>query len=149
MTALRILRAGASDVGTVAPLFDSYRVFYGRESDAQSALDFLRDRFEHSESVIFYAATADAAAGFVQLYPLFSSVALRRLYVLNDLYVMPAYRRAGIARALLSRVADFARAAGACSIVLQTGSDNAAAQALYRSAGYDEERTFRSFHLIL
>jgi GNAT superfamily N-acetyltransferase len=37
---------------------------------------------------------------FVQLYPSFSSVAARRIWILNDLLVTPPARRRGVGRAL-------------------------------------------------
>ena len=80
-------------------------------------------------------------AGFVQLYPMFSSVRTARTWILNDLYVDAAARRQGVARSLLDAAAAFARADGAAGISLETTVDNAAARALYRSAGWGEDAT--------
>ena len=54
----------------------------------------------------------EVATGFVQLYPMFSSVRARRTWVLNDLFVEAQFRRGGIAGSLTSmQVAeeDFAK----------------------------------------
>lgn len=80
-------------------------------------------------------------AGFVQLYPMFSSVRTARTWILNDLFVDPGARRQGVARTLLDAAADFARADGADGICLETTVDNAAARALYRDAGWNEDAT--------
>ncbi|MBI1187793.1 MAG: ribosomal-protein-alanine N-acetyltransferase [Alphaproteobacteria bacterium] len=50
--------------------------------------------------------------------------------------VVPARRRAGVGRALLADAAGAARAAGAAALFLEVRADNAAAQALYRCAGF-------------
>ena len=52
--------------------------------------------------------------------------------------VNPEYRRRGIARELLSRVAGDARDLGAKSCMLEVRADNAGAQALYRAVGLAE-----------
>ena len=56
---------------------------------------------------------------------------------LTELYVEPAFRRRGIGRALILHIEQLARARGAADLLIMTGTGNAAAQALYRAAGYD------------
>jgi ribosomal protein S18 acetylase RimI-like enzyme len=138
---LRTRRAALQDIEAVAPLFDAYRGFYGQPSDLPRARDWLRARMGAGESVVLLAERDGAALGFVQLYPMFSSVGTARTWILNDLYVDADARRGGVARALLDAAAAFARADGARSIVLETTRDNAPARALYRNAGWNEDQT--------
>jgi len=56
---------------------------------------------------------------------------------LTELYVEPAFRRRGLGRALIAYAEQLARARGASDLLIMTGVGNAAAQALYRAAGYD------------
>src|SRR3954470_740694 len=56
---------------------------------------------------------------------------------LTELYVEPALRRRGLGRALIASAEQLARTRGAADLLIMTGVDNAAAQALYRAAGYD------------
>ena len=56
---------------------------------------------------------------------------------LTELYVEPACRRRGLGRALIARAEQLAHERGAAELIIMTGVGNAAAQALYRSAGYD------------
>ncbi|WP_299340982.1 GNAT family N-acetyltransferase [uncultured Pseudoxanthomonas sp.] len=133
---LSITRATLADLDTIVPLFDRYRVFYGKPSDPALARAFMRARLERAESVVLLAWIDAQAVGFTQLYPAFSSVSAAHVWVLNDLLVLPDARRNGIARALLSSAADFARADGALRLELETDHDNAAAQALYRAMGW-------------
>jgi len=141
--------ATVHDLDVVAPLFDAYRSFYGRPSDLARARAFLAERFQHHESIIFLALDASGAVGFTQLYPVFSSVSCTRKYLLNDLFVGPAARGSGVARALLVAAADFARAQGAASLSLSTGVGNAVAQRLYESLGWTRDESFYEYNLVL
>lgn len=131
-----VRRTGLTHLDVVARLFDQYRGFYGQPSDLATATAFIRARMERDESVIFLAWNDDAAVGFTQLYPAFSSVSASRVWILNDLLVVPEARRKGVARALLSAAAEFARADGALRLELEADHDNATAQALYRAMGW-------------
>jgi len=133
-----IIRAKSEDAERIAPLFDAYRQFYHRPSDVAAARAFVAERLASSESVIFLAADSKAAAlGFAQMYETFTSVDLGRLWLLNDLWVEIAARGRGVGRALVERCVEHARATGAARIQLETRLDNAAARALYASAGWE------------
>src|SRR6185437_10339903 len=106
----RIRRASMPDLPRVAELFDAYRQFYGQPADPDGARQFLRERLQAADSVILVAEKEKRLAGFVQLYPSFSSVSMKRLWILNDLFVAPAHRRGAVARALMAAAEDFARA---------------------------------------
>lgn len=53
------------------------------------------------------------------------------------MYVMPEYARRGIARALLDEVVAFARGEGLTHLTLTVTQTNAAARALYATAGFE------------
>jgi ribosomal protein S18 acetylase RimI-like enzyme len=146
---ITIRPATRADLTALAPLFDAYRVFYAQPSDLARARDFLSERFEHGDSALLLATDDGLAAGFVQLYPMFSSVRTRRLWILNDLFVASDARRHGVARALLDAARAFAHERGALRLELETTRDNAHAQALYRSAGWREYDDTLRFHLPL
>lgn len=134
-------RAGPADLDALALLLDAYRQFYAQASDVPRARDWLRERLRFGESTVIVATLAGRPAGFTQLYPMYSSVRTARTWILNDLYVDAAARRKGVARTLLDAAAQFARADGAAGISLETALDNAAARALYRAAGWNEDAT--------
>ena len=144
-----VRQATVSDVPALAPLFDGYRVFYGYPSDPDLARRFLSDRLERRESVIFIAETDGEAVGFAQLYPSFSSGRAARIFVLNDLFVVPGRRREGIGAALLAAAAEHGRAAGAVRLTLSTAVDNAAAQAAYERNGWTRNEAFYVYDLAL
>lgn len=149
--AFTIARAALADLADLAMLFDAYRVFYRKPSDPTTAREFLRERIAREESMIFLARDdADRAAlGFTQLYPGFSSVSTRRLWILNDLYVAESARRRGVARALLESAREYALQTGALRLVLSTAKNNAQAQALYESLGYVHEKGMYEYALEL
>ncbi|MEO7909079.1 MAG: GNAT family N-acetyltransferase [Roseiflexaceae bacterium] len=56
---------------------------------------------------------------------------------LTELYIEPQFRRRGVGRALIAYAEQLARTRGAADLLIMTGVDNTAAQALYRAMGYD------------
>jgi len=139
--ATTVRRATADDLDALAPLFDAYRRFYRQPGDLPRARAWLADRLARHESVVLLAERDGAAAGFTQLYPVFSSVRTARTWLLNDLFVAERARRTGVARRLLDAAARFARDDGAAGLMLETTRDNAPARALYRAAGWHEDDT--------
>lgn len=137
-TAIR--KATLEDVPLVAPLFDAYRVFYDQPADPGGALRFLQERLGNDQSVLFIALSAGRAVGFVQLYPIFSSVSMKRAWLLNDLYVDISERGKGVATSLLESAKNYGRSTSGKWLMLQTHADNYQAQALYEKNGWKREK---------
>jgi GNAT superfamily N-acetyltransferase len=112
-------------------------------------MHFLLERFEHNQSIIFLAFQAGAAVGFTQLYPSFSSGALARIFILNDLFVTPDSRGRGVASVLLQSAAGYGRRLGALRLVLSTEVTNKTAQAVYERLGWKPDTNFQVYHLAL
>jgi ribosomal protein S18 acetylase RimI-like enzyme len=144
---LSIRRATVADVYQLAPLFDGYRQFYRQPSDLAGARGFLAERISREQSVVFFAHASppnlgtalSEPAGMAQLYPTYSSVSLGDRWILNDLFVAPAFRRMGIARALTERCMQHCRDTRAGAMMLLTEANNASAQALYESLGWKRD----------
>ncbi len=144
----RVRQAELEDVDALVPLFDAYRQFYDQPSDLTRARNWLRARIGANESVVMLAEREGAVVGFAQLYPMYSSVQTSRIWVLNDIFVPPEHRRAGIATELLRAAIAYARDDGASRLQLETGRRNEAARALYRASGWREDDTqWYSVHL--
>lgn len=137
-------KATLKDLPQLSLLFNAYRQFYKQASDVDGAYAFLEERLLNKESVVFIAVRDNAPAGFVQLYPVFSSVSMQRLWLLNDLYVDAAFRRLGVGEQLLDAAKSFAHSNRAKGIVLETQDDNTTAQRLYERTGFTREDGF--FH---
>ena len=140
-------QATIADLDTIVPLFDGYRQFYKQSSDIVAARAFLLDKFQHSESTIFICEDGDQAIGFAQLFPTFSSAAMRRVYILNDLFVLPQARGRGVGRMLLQAAATFAKDIGAIRLQLVTAKDNMPAQTLYTAMGWQQDTQYYTFNL--
>ena len=110
---------------------------------------FLLKRFELSQSVIFLAFEDSSAIGFAQLYPSFSSGAMARIFILNDLFVAPKSRRQGAASALLQAAAEHGRRVGALRVVLSTEITNTTAQSAYERLGWKRDAVFCVYQLAL
>ena len=149
MSSAIVHRATVADLELVAPLFDAYRQFYAAPPDLEACRAFLRERIERDESVVFIATLEGRGVGFTQLYPSFTSIGLNRAWILNDLYVDASARRLGVGRMLLNAAKEFAVEKGAAWLELATTKDNHAAQALYRSLGYELDEEFEHFKLTL
>ncbi len=141
-----IYRADASHLDALVPLFDAYRVFYRQPSDPGAARAFLAARLTQQDTVIFLADKG-GPVGFTQLFPSFSSVSVKRLWILNDLFVSPEARQGGIAKALLERARQHALDTHAKGLVLTTETDNERAQKLYKAMGWQRDETFYTYRL--
>ena len=146
---LVIRQATVSDLDGLVPLFDGYRQFYRQASEPDRIRKFLLDRFEHHQSVIVVAVKDGTAVGFTQLYPSFSSGALARVFILNDLFVDPSARLMGTGSALIQAAAEFGRRVGALRLVLSTEVTNTPAQSLYEKLGWKRNTEFCTYQITL
>ena len=146
---MEITLASLEHLGEVSRLFDQYRVFYNQPSDLDAATKFLQERFQNQDSTVLIASESDRVVGFTQLYPSFSSVSMKRIWILNDLFVDEPYRKRGIAKRLMSAAEQFARETGAIRLALSTQISNIAAQSLYESLGYIKDKDFDHYELQL
>ncbi len=146
MKPIAVRQAVLADLEELTQLFDQYRQFQGQPSDLAAARAFLCARFDHCESILFLARDGATPVGFAQLYPSFSSVALARVFILNDLFVREAGRRRGVASALLTAVEAYSTALGAVRITLNVAQDNQSAQALYEARGWQQDGHFYMYH---
>ncbi|MEK5038486.1 GNAT family N-acetyltransferase [Sporosarcina sp. FSL K6-3457] len=142
---MTIVQATINDLDALTELFDLYRQFYQQPSDLDGARTFLNDRLSNEESIVFLALDNNEAIGFVQLYPSFSSVSMKRTWVLNDLYVKESGRGKGFGEALIRRAITFAVEVGAKGVLLETGKDNITAQRLYEKIGFAKETNYFYF----
>ncbi|QDP39902.1 GNAT family N-acetyltransferase [Radiobacillus deserti] len=144
---MHVYQATIQDLEGITPLFNAYRVFYKQTSNISAAKAFMKERFIQQDSVIFVAVEDESYVGFTQLYPSFSSVAMKKTFILNDLYVDERVRGKRIGWNLLEAAKDYTYEVGAKGLTLETGHDNFRAQGLYEKFGYQliEENRFYYF----
>src|SRR5271155_3569629 len=143
--------ADITDVAELSGLFDAYRVFYGAVSAPLQVDAFVNGLIRQRKTHFFLAREAEGlpALGFVHLMPSINTVAMRPIWLLEDLYVVPAGRRKGVATALMTYAENFARETGAERLTLATAHDNRRAQSLYKRMGYVREEHFWYYHRML
>lgn len=147
---MKITRGTINHLDDLADLFDQYRQFYEQDADFEGCKEYLHERLTNDESIIFIAQGDEGEAiGFTQLYSSFCSVARQPTLYLYDLYVSPNARRQGVGRALMKGATEYAKEHNAVRLSLQTAHDNASAQALYESLGYEKDTHFFAYDLSL
>jgi ribosomal protein S18 acetylase RimI-like enzyme len=146
---MEIFQATIEDLEGVSNLFNLYRIFYQQESDLESAKTYIKERIENKESVLFVVKDKQNYVGFTQLYPAFSSISLKRAWILNDLYVDKKARKQGVGELLLHKAKEYAIETGAKSLSLSTAPDNHSAQRLYEKNGYKRDDQFYHYELDL
>lgn len=146
---MKVYQATLEDLEGVANLFNLYRIFYKQESDLEAAEAYIKERIKNKESVILVVKDQHNYVGFTQFYPIFSSVSMKRVWILNDLYVEKKFRKQGVAQLLLDKAKEYAIETGAKSISLKTALDNYSAQRLYEKNGYIVDSLFNHYELKL
>jgi len=137
------------DCDTLSQLFNRYRIFYNMPSDLKAAKTFITQRLLKQDSLLYLATKNNEALGFTQIYRSFSSVAMRPIWIINDLYVDASERNNNIATNLLSHVLKQAIKQKVFNLQLATGIDNSQAQALYAKLGYQLNNGFLHYSLLI
>lgn len=148
---MRIVQATLEHLDLLTPMFIKYREFYGELALPDSSRKFLENRLKRKESVIYMALAddEDRLLGYCQLYPSFSSLSLKRVWILNDIYVAEDARRQLVADRLLQTAKKMAKDTNAIRLRAATSQNNLAAQKTYESIGFREDTVFKNYTLEL
>ena len=107
-------------------------------------------RMEQHESVLFLAENESGKAlGFTQLYPTFSSVRMKPVWILNDLFVARNARKLGVANALMEAAEQWARVQGAAGLELATAKDNITAKSVYDARQWKLDEAYDHYSITL
>jgi ribosomal protein S18 acetylase RimI-like enzyme len=143
-------KATTQDLDQLTNLFDQYAVFYKNPSNYEKHYTYLKERLENNEAIIFVASdeiNEDKLIGFALIYVTFSSLALNRILILNDLFVDSSARKKGIGEKLILQTVELAKELGANDIRLRTAKNNTVAQGLYHKMGFVREDFLYSYDL--
>ncbi len=148
---MRIVQATPEHLDLLTPLFVKYREFYDAMPYPETSRSFLEKRLTRKESVIYLALAddEDKLMGFCQLYPSFSSLSLKRVWILNDIFVAEDARRMLVADRLLQTAKQMAKDTNAVRMRVATSVSNEVAQKTYESIGFREDTRFKNYTLEL
>ncbi len=130
-----VRRAGADDAADVARLLHDFNTEFDEPTPGVSILA-ERAKQMLGDGELTVLLVGDGPDGLAQMRFLSSIWSSAPSCYLEELYVAPSLRGHGMGRALLEAAMDVAREAGADHIDLNTGETDAAARALYESAGF-------------
>ena len=125
-----------SDIDNLSSLFNSYRMFYGKDSNIGVAKKFLESRIKLCDSKIYVSEVDQCLTGFVQLYPIFSSTRVSKYWLLNDLFVDANERGKGYSKHLIKKAKNLVKDTSACGMMLETDKTNNIGNYLYPSQGF-------------
>jgi len=143
---MTIRKATIEDIEVLSVLFDKYRIFYKQDTDIAGAKQFLTERMQQNESVIFVVILDNIIVGFTQLYPIFSSTGMKRAWLLNDLFVAEEARGSGAADALLKAAQQTGADTSSHWMLLQTAATNHRAQKVYERNGWKRDKEYYSYY---
>jgi len=146
---MRIVQATLEHLDQLTPLFIKYRELFGQVAYPESSRKFLSTRISRKESVIYLAMPDDEERilGFCQLYPSYSSLSLKRVWILNDIYVCEDARRQLVADHLIQAAKKMAKETQAIRMRVSSSINNDVAHKLYESLGFVEDHEFKNFIL--
>lgn len=139
---MKYYEATELDLEGIAGLFNSYRIFYKQSADETGARNFIASRLKGKDSVIIVAADQTGYKGFIQLYPTYSSISMKKAWILNDLYVITSARQQGIAQKLIELAIELCDKTKAAYLALETAPTNEQAKKLYERNGFILDDTF-------
>lgn len=129
------------DLPGLIDLVLGYIDFYERPRPERRELEWLARRLlqSPSEGRQLVATDDTGPVGFATLYFTYSTLRASRVAILNDLYVLAAHRRRGVATRLFDACRSLAREEGCASMQWETHPDNTRARALYEKLGAEAE----------
>jgi len=134
---IRIVPATERDVPAVHSLIRGLAEYERLEHEMEATEDDVREalfgEWPAAEAVLAYVGTE--VAGYALYYHTFSTLLGRRGLYLEDLFVLPAFRRRGVGRRLLTQVVGVAVERRCGRLEWSVLDWNASAIGFYRSLG--------------
>jgi ribosomal protein S18 acetylase RimI-like enzyme len=132
---IQVRQATAEDAPSIARLLHDFNTEFSEPTPGVEALtEHARRLLEEGGMAVMLAGDSPHGLALLRFRP--SVWTGEPEAHLQELYVVPARRGRGIGRALLEATIEYARAAGATNLDLNTGETDTAARALYESMGF-------------
>ncbi|GAB3410944.1 GNAT family N-acetyltransferase [Flindersiella endophytica] len=118
-------------------LFQGYNEFYGRTAPRE-LFDRAWLEFQAGIRMHAFGAKLDGRLAGIAHFLIHPSTTTADVCYLQDLFTAPDVRGRGVARALIERVADWAREQGCARVYWHTHESNATARKLYDQVADNE-----------
>jgi ribosomal protein S18 acetylase RimI-like enzyme len=138
---VRVWRAAPDEAPAVATLLGGFRDHLGYDQPTDASMLASVERIIGRDDAEYLLAGEDEPVAVAQVRYRWSVWWDAEDCWLEDLYVSPEARGSGLGRALTETVIERARERGCRRVELDVNSENPAAQALYRSLGFDTGKT--------
>ncbi len=124
-------------------LFHDYRNSLGLHSIPAAEEKFLTKRFHDNDFHVFLSRVLfnsgiieyQEYVGFAIMYPFYSTIYLKKIWLLNDLFVEKKYRHQGIGNLLLDNCISLSEKTDSGGIVLETLIESFGAKKLVEKKG--------------
>ena len=127
----------------IPTLLEMMREFYSQQEmrfDETAASQTINNVLENPELAQIYLIFRGAElAGYFALTFCFSLEFHGRFALFDELYLREPFRRQKLGKAVVAFAEDLSKKAGIKAMRLEVGRENAAAQALYRRCGFEED----------
>jgi ribosomal protein S18 acetylase RimI-like enzyme len=120
-------------IGLIHQYLDFYRVAYPDETLLRSLIERLQS--DPSRGAQLIALQDGNLVGFASLYATLDTFLAREILIMNDLFVSPAGRSAGVGTLLFQACRRYAAEKGYARVDWVTAPDNLAAQRFYDRHG--------------
>ncbi|MFC0651172.1 GNAT family N-acetyltransferase [Lederbergia wuyishanensis] len=107
------------------------------EKNQKDCLQKLIKLLEFQNANFLLAKIGGTPAGFIALNWGFSTTKGKPILLVQDLFVMPGFRRKGIAKMLINESILLGKERDANRLQLNTGTNNNNARALYQTLGFE------------
>lgn len=148
---MQIIQATCDHLDLLVPMFVRYRELYGARPMVELSRTFLEQRITDKDAIVYLAFSQEnnQLVGFSLLYTSYSSLSLRPVWILNDIFVIESARRKQVARTLVIRARDDASAANAVRLRVATNTYNNTIRKMYESLGFYENPQLTNYILPL
>jgi len=127
----------------IRTLLEMMREFYSQQEmrfDETAASQTINNVLKNPELAQIYLIFHGAElAGYFALTFCFSLEFHGRFALFDELYLREPFRRQKLGKAVVAFAEDLSKKAGIKAMRLEVGRENAAAQALYRQCGFEED----------
>lgn len=129
---INIIKASKEHIDELEYIFSQYQIFYNQEPDSKKNLQFLKNVITKEEAIFHIAYINKNIGGFTGIYFSYSSVSAEKIAIINDLFVLPKYRKQGIGKKMMKHAIDYLSNSEISHIRWCTKDDNLEAQGLYK-----------------